>query len=289
MKEKLHKFNIDGAWFTSLDSIYVFTSKYKMIYLFNNKEVCIDSLSTTNDSIKIKLLPHIYISTIQQPYVYEKSIYTSGFSFGEGKEIADSNRFVVRELKKDTSDYLVNYPPDYADIDWGGIYYRMVYSCIANDSLMYISFPASDFIAILNLNTKKVKYQNLYPQINKLLKPFHGDLIISAKDNFKRAKHYYGQYSFKGIIYDKYRKVFHRFLLEPANQKDIKNGKLGMQRKIILTYNNKLQYLGFTELNESVSSSTFFVTKKGLLIKNESYQNDEDNLYFYLYSHRNDN
>lgn len=62
-----------------------------------------------------------------------------------------------------------------------------------------------------------------------------------------------------------------------------------MQRKIILTYNNKLQYLGFTELNESVSSSTFFVTKKGLLIKNESYQNDEDNLYFYLYSHRNDN
>ena len=291
MKEKLHKFNIDGAWFTSLDSIYVFTSKYKMIYLFNNKEVCIDSLSTTNDSIKIKiqLLPNIYISTIQQPYVYEKSIYTTGFSFGEGKGIADSNRFVVRELKKGTSDYFVNYPLDYANIDWGGIYYRMAYSCIANDSLMYISFPASDFIAILNLNTKKVKYQNLYPQINKLLKPFHGDLIISAKDKFKRAKHYYGQYSFKGIIYDKYRKVFHRFLILPTEDKNIERKRLGIQRKYLLTYDHNFNYLGFTELNESVSSSTFFVTKKGLLIKNESYQNDEDNLYFYLYSHRNDN
>lgn len=70
----------------------------------------------------------------------------------------------------------------------------------------------------------------------------------------------------------------------PATHESIKKGKLGSQKKYLLAYDEKFNYLGFTELGESVSSLTALVTKNGLLIKDEKYYYDEDNLHFNLYT-----
>ncbi|MCC7378430.1 MAG: DUF4221 family protein [Chitinophagaceae bacterium] len=285
-KSKNEKFIIDGAWFKSMDSIFLYSSYLKKIYLVNREHVFIDSFPTKTDSNKMQnsFLPMPFMSTSQLPFMHGNSIYATGFALGEDSKYDDSKRMVVTEISKMGINYFVNYPEDYESRDWGGIYYRMVYNCYVNDTLMYISFPASDYIAKFNIKTKTTEYFQLFPSVNKLIRPYNGNATMSSSDNFHRAKHFYGQYSFKGILFDSYRNIFYRFLMLPATHESIKKGKLGSQKKYLLAYDEKFNYLGFTELGESVSSLTALVTKNGLLIKDEKYYYDEDNLHFNLYT-----
>jgi len=280
------KFKVDASWFTSIDSIFIYSSFQKIIYLFNKQTYCFDSFPIKSDTpeVKLTITPMPSISTCQQPTIYKNSIYAPGFSLGENSKSFDTRRYVLNKITKDKTFFFVNYPIDYKKSNWGGIYYRMVYNCLVEDSLIYISFPASDYIAIFNMNTNRTKYIKLYPEINKLIRPFSGSTIISAKDNIKRAEHFYGQYSFKGIIYDKYRKIFYRYLLLPTSEKDFNRGSLGIKKKYLLAYDSKLNFLGYTELSESISSTVFFITERGFLVKDEKYYYDEDNLHFKLYT-----
>ncbi len=54
-------------------------------------------------------------------------------------------------------------------------------------------------------------------------------------DKAKIAEHFYGQYSFKGIVYDKYRKLFYRFLLKPTSDKYLQKHHVGPQEQFYLS------------------------------------------------------
>lgn len=243
----------------------------------------IDSFnSKSTDKNLYGLGPQPQISTIQKPHYYNGSIYSTGFILGEGSSQNNNNKYVLSKIQTDKIQYFVNYPEDYKEKNWGGIYYRMVYHCVVEDSLIYISFPGSNYIAKFNVKNNSTKFEKIYPDINSKIEVFPEKRPLT-KNKIDIAKHYYGQLSFAGLQYDKYRRIFYRFLLLPSSQKNIKNDKLGLQKKIILVYDRNLNYLGFNELNDSFSSKNYFVNKKGLFIKYFKNKNDEDNIFFYKF------
>ena len=167
--------------------------------------------------------------------------------------------------------------------NWGGIYYRMVYNCIVDDTTMCISFPATSTVTIFNVKTKNVEYKNTYPDLNNFISAYK-EKYTRKLNKVKIADHFFGQYSFKGIIYDRYRKLFYRFLLKPTNEKHLKSNHIGPQEKVILVYDSLFNYLGCKELDETYSYYTYFVAKEGLYIQRIKNTNDESKMQFDVFT-----
>lgn len=283
-KGSLKNFSVNASWFITPDSIFVHSQNHRIVYLFDSSLKLKDSflMPQKEDFIEGKQNPGPRISWSQQPVYYNKSLFTTGFTIGENFSIKESDKFVVCESRKDGRFFYVNYPTDYSLKNLGGIYYRMVYDCVISDSVICISFPASSTIALFNLKNKSVTYHQTYPEISNYIQPFKGDAVRKLEKD-KIAKHFYGQYSFRGIIFDKYRNLFFRFLLKPTTEEYLTKMNMGPQEKFLLVYDTKFNYLGYTELDSKYSDNTYFVTEKGLYIKRIKYKNDEDNLYFDIF------
>lgn len=284
-KQKIKNFSVTAAWPYSVDSIFVYSKPSKKIYLFNHKLILLDSfqMPLDKDYVLNKQYPDPEISTCQQPAYFNGSLFVTGFTIGENLLRNDSNKFVACESNKIGKFFYVNYPEDYYKLDWGGIYYRMVYSCILYDSILCISFPASSSIALFNLKTKSIHYQNMFPDMKEYIEPY-SKKKMKKFDKAKIAEHFYGQYSFKGIVYDKYRKLFYRFLLKPTSDKYLQKHHVGPQEQFLLVYDDKFNYLGFNKLDLTYSKFTFFVAEKGLYIQRIKNIKDEEHIFFDVFS-----
>lgn len=278
------RIKMHSAWFQNKDSFFIYNRNKSIIYLINRNSNILDSFSTQRLLPPSENItgPGFNVSTSQVPYFCDNKIYYSGISIGENS--AAYYRYVLGEISKDTIKYYVNFPEDYSKKNLGGIYYRITYHTIVDDSLINISFPASNDIAIFNIFSKQVVYKKLYPEISDKISPFNNNdsKETLAEDHTKIAGHFYGQYSFKEIIYDSYRKIFYRVLSFPGNADDMEKKKFGKQESYILVYDKQFNYLGCKLLQLQTDHGKYFVTQKGLYILKKT--TNENELSFYLYS-----
>lgn len=285
IKQKIKGFSVTSSWIKSFDSIFVYSKPNTKVYLFNHDLKLKDSfqMPLDKDYVLNKQYPAPNITSIQQAAYFNKSLFVTGYTVGENLSRNDSNKFVVCETNKIGRSFYVNYPKEYHKLDWGGVYFRMVYNCVVNDSIFCISFPACSTIGLFNLKTKRINYQYMFPNLREFVKPY-SEKKIKLRDKFKIAEHFYGQYSFKGIVYDKYRKIYYRFLLIPTSHEFLNKFHLGPQEQLLLIYDNNFNYLGFNKLNLTYSQNTFFVTEKGLFIQKIKNVKDEDHIFFDVFS-----
>jgi Domain of unknown function (DUF4221) len=289
VKRKNKNFSADAAWSISEDSLFVNSKFNNKVYLFSKSTILVDSfqLPVEKDYTLNTQYPESEISSCQQPVYYCGSLFTTGFRVGENLKKDDLNKFVVCESNKNGRFFYVNYPEDYIKIDWGGIYYKMVYHCQLNDDTICISFPASSRVAIFNMKTKTVTYQTMFPNMKEYIEPYNKKKQLKFNKD-KIADHFYSQYSFRGIIYDKYRKLFYRFLLKPTTKDYLKKQHMGPQEKFLLVYDEKFNYLGYNELDATYSHFTFFVAEKGLYIQHIKNNKDENHICFDIFTIRRD-
>lgn len=285
LKDVNKNFKINAAWFISPDTILVYSSTTNYTYLFDHTLKIIDSIEMPNNENLDNQMktPLPYISTAQLPIFNKGELYTTGYSIGEREVIDEKKSFVVAKADKNEIRYFVNYPLEYSGKDWGGIYYRMVYNCTIGDSIMCISFPASSSIALFNIRDKSVNYQSTFPDISQYIQPY-GEKVKPGFNKLKIAEHFYGQYSFRGIIFDKYRNLFYRFLLKPTGKEYLKKDHMGPQGKYLLVYDSHFKYLGYTELDKTFSHFSYFVTQKGLYIQRLKNSADEDHICFSIFT-----
>ncbi len=248
-------------------------------------QICRDSflIAAEKDHIAGKQYPRPRISSSQLPLLYKGSIFYTGSSIGENDSVNDSCKYVVCESNKEGRYFYVNYPIDYWGNDWGGIYYRMVYNCNIGDSIMCLSFPASSTVALFNIKDKTVSYRTMFPDISQYIIPYKA----TGKNKFQKNKiqeHFYGQYSFRGIAFDKYRHLFYRFLLKPSEAVRQNKKVNGPKAFHLLIYDGNFNYLGYKEFNETYSYFTYFITEKGLFIQRLKNNKDEDNMFFDVFN-----
>jgi hypothetical protein len=256
-------------------------------FIFNSRGGILDSflLANTKDNLPSKIITdNPLISTIQPLLVKDSLVYSLGFALLEGNHFRNDLRFVLCGSTKKEKEFYVNYPKFYNDKNWGGTYLRMVYGTIVDDSIMVISFPVTSDLAVFNSKSKSIRNVNCYPNIENVVSPV-ANLNETKIKQIDVAKHFFKQYSFQALIFDKYRNVYYRILNKPMPIKNNDKNSIGNLNKLILVYDNKFSYLGYKEIQGSLySNTTLLIHPKGLLIQKLKNSKDEEHIYFDLFS-----
>lgn len=274
----------NNFWSLSKDSFLIYMSNERSLFLLNRDNVVLDSfkfsLKDNNSYIKTS------ISNLQSATIYSGNVYLIGYGIADKITKSSNNSFVVNKISsKKRVQNLVQYPEDYFEKDLGFLFYRMVYSEVVNDSFLLISYPGSDYISILNMNNENIQLKKLYPEINSLISDFKSfkPVVKGLRKREKAIHHFFSQYSFQKMIYDKYKNIYYRVLLLPPSIDELKSNRFGVREKIILVYNSNFDYLGYSLLSKSYSNTNLFVTEDGLIIQYLKNLKDENNITFHVF------
>lgn len=276
------KIKVEGAWFTSLDSVFISDESHlnTLIQLTDTGRSIVFKQLVPRESSVNQLKPTLRVSTKQIPVIIKNAIYFSGLVGSEKKGLMPNQRPVIGKIYRNTVTYIGRYPDEYIGRDWGSFFFKEVYMTALVDHLIYFNFPASSSIGILDTKTDSFYFKKIEPSLGDLVKP----IIVNAFDSSCKnpnidADHFYAQHSFGPIIYDKYRKLFYRFLLKPTDEKYLKKEHMGPQSKYLLVYDKSFNLLGYNELPENLTHFNFFVNSKSLNIQ-KIVIGDGNNMHF---------
>jgi hypothetical protein len=137
---------------------------------------------------------------------------------------------------------------------------NFIYSFAISDSLYLVEKSGSlkGFLANTKLSNKSIL---------PMLKPNNNYDLEYVLENI--------QYS--GIIYDKYRDVYYRFVMHPIPYKDDNGGINNFHSKpiSIVLLNKSLEIIGETKLEDNkFTLSMYFVGKEGLFVSNSNPDNN---------------
>ncbi|MEQ1554644.1 MAG: DUF4221 family protein [Ferruginibacter sp.] len=267
------------------EKIFAVQNKFKKGFVFKSNGILIDSflLAKTEDNNLRKIITdNPLVSTIQPLLIKDSIVHSLGFALMEGNYHMNDARFVLCASNIKEKIFYVNYPKSYDGKNWGGTYLRMVYGTTVGDSLMAISFPATSQLAVFNVLTNSTRYINCFPNIDSVVAPV-GTMNDLDKKQIDIARHFFKQYSFHAIIFDKYRNVYYRILYKPIPTKN--ENSIGNLAKQILVYDTTFKYLGFTQIDGSLySNSIYLVHPKGLLIQKLKDTKNEEHINFDLFA-----
>jgi hypothetical protein len=285
--ERLGKIQKFSAIWIKDEAIIAIQTKSKSGFYFNKNGELIDSfqLANTKDNNFGKIVTdNPLVSTTQPMLVRDDIVHSLGYALMEGNNYKNDNRFVLCASNRKEKKFYVNYPKAYNGKNWGGTYLRMAYATDIGDSLMVISFPATSELALFNVITKTTQYITCFPSIDTVISAV-GSIDELNKKQIDIARHFFQQYSFQAIIFDKYRNVFYRILNKPISIKNKMENSIGNFEQQILVYNSTFKYLGYTQIEGRLySNTTYLVHPKGLLIQKLKNRNDEEHIYFDLFA-----
>lgn len=267
----------------SLDSIYLFNMRTTEIMLANEKGDIINKTSLRDNMVDSKWLlryPQYYPRTVTPFIETAHELLLTGFFSGSIPEsIISDFKFTARlDLKTNSLRFSNKYPHQLYgfNYNWDGGLFTEVYSDLHSDgNKLVLSFPVSHDLYIADLN--KNEYKKVYGGSN-----FAGTIISSNKPLRKSSReeilsNIIGQDEYTAIKYDKFRKVYYRFLFKRKTESDQKNDWKEKPVAVIVM-DNKFRYLGETVIGtgEEWNWQNSFVTKEGLNIEYTGTKNDEN-------------
>lgn len=166
--------------------------------------------------------------------------------------------------------------------NWEDQLFMQVYPTISPDGNMIHSFPTSHEIYVTrwDVDTKASIYAG--SNIAGTIKSIDWDFLTQKTPRELIYTHYLQQDLYGGILYDKWREVYYRFM-----QTGIKNAttrtQLSDKKIVIICMDKKFKYLGETTLGTSNewNWTNSFVTKEGLNIEYID-KNDIDEMYMHF-------
>jgi hypothetical protein len=287
----------DGYYIHSYDSIYYYSYNTDYLYLLNHKGEKYHTINYMADYTNMKswdmerfrknrIPPMLQLSTGKPMYKIDDTLYLCGEMTEEFGRVDSINHLLLTTIdtkRDDSIDFHVGYPESYREGNWGENYFRQVFWCMnPTTKLFLVSFPNDHYI-----------YQTDLKQVNKIYagSMYAGDIksvdyptvIPLPKD--KRMSHYFENYSYSAIIYDKYRNVYYRMVEHPW--KEYHQGMDWMpwlKQLSIVILDKDLHFIGETMLDMEyrLSASRFMLTTEGLLLHKQT--DDEDELIFDLFT-----
>ena len=160
-------------------------------------------------------------------------------------------------------------------------YYYLTYLNYTPDknSLM-ISLGADDSLTVTNF---KDTYKRYYAGSDL----FDQDDISGYTAKMKNWDHYRLNYMYEGIIYDKYRKCYYRFVSLPKKEEDLSSPDLKTGRVkdfSIVVLNDRFEKIAETLIPTEYCDMSYFITEQGLHLYNIRQATiDEDNIYYGIF------
>lgn len=276
-----------GYQIKSLDSIYLYNKSKTEIILSNDKGniVAKISLSGTRKDVNWGLrYPQYYPRTVSPFIETAHELLLTGFFFGSIPEsIISDFKFTARlDFKTNKLMFSHTYPCSLygSDYNWEGDLFTEVYSDLHPDGdKLILSFPVSHDLYLADLKTGE--YQKVYAGSN-----FAG-MICSINKRLRHSSreellsNIVIQDEYTAIKYDKYRKVYYRFLLKAAPEAT-KRREWKEKPIAVIIMDENFNYLGETVIGtgEDWYWQNSFVTKEGLNI--EYIEKDPEEKYLTL-------
>jgi len=142
-----------------------------------------------------------------------------------------------------------------------------------NNGKIVVAPMFSNDIQVIDVEKRTAKMFHASTKYDKLIKPL-GKLEDYRSYSIDQAnKHFVSNYAFIGIVYDKYRDVYYRFIRHPGNS-------IPMRCSIVVMDKN-FRALFYYDVPFDYSPGRFFIDKKGLLLaNNNNYLKDNNKLTF---------
>ena len=287
-----------GYYIESYDSIYFYSLKTSRIYLLNHKgeiNQTFDYWRTYFDELKDldirmlrkKMIPSTVRVTTEQPlHKIGDKIYLCGDMTEDLGKVDSINNLIITTIdtKNNKTEFNVGYPPSYRKGNWGQDFYKYTFWCYNHtNSTFIISFPNDHYIYSYQTdftNAKKIYAGSSYAgNIKSLVYP--SGIPIPNKMEYA---HYFEQYYYRSIIYDKYRNVYYRIVEHPwKNYNNKIDTKDWLKSISIIILDSEFNVMGEKLLGMEYRFAyfNFFITKEGLFLNKET-DNDDEMVYSLL-------
>jgi hypothetical protein len=280
---------IDGYYIASCDSIYFYSHRNHSLYLLNHKGekrhtinymTKFDNMKSwkEKDFQKNFVPPMVQLSTGKPMYKINGIIYLCGEMTEELGNVDSINQLLLTTIDTQNDDSIafhLGYPKSYREGNWGENYFREVFWCMnpANKSFV-VSFPNDHYI-----------YQTDLKQVNKIyagsmyagdIKSLDSPTFIQSKS--RRLSHYFENYSYNTVIYDKYRNVYYRMVEHPWKDYDTsKDWRPWLKQVSIIILDENFNLMGETLLDMEYRfvALKFMVSEDGLLLYKQTDNDDE--------------
>jgi hypothetical protein len=274
---------IAGYCYVNSDSIYVYTSWAQLLYLTDSHARVLSKNKIEDGTHPGVSYPAPDPATDMPLKKYGNYIIAVGLRGGETVEETPTNRPVgiVFNLETQLTDYIINYPEQYSKYNWGAYVGRKPYYDLANES-MIVSFPAHHYVIAYSLLTgTQIQHYAGSAAVKKI--PSFPERKHPNLDNDKVGAWDFTSPLYRGIFYDKYKKMYYRICRLP--KKDYQIGDRSVRKPIvIIVLDENLKYLGEVALptDGRFRDEQCFVSEDGFNI--QVLTGDEDKMTFYCYN-----
>lgn len=278
---------LSGYHLKSLDSIYLYDKSKTEIILSNSKNIILSKISLRGNKSDVNWFLHYpqYNPQAVKPFIQTAhEIIFSGFIPGNIPDsIISGFKFTARlDFKTNKVKFSNTYPKALYgnNYNWNDEFFSEVFSDLHPDGdKLVLSFPISHDLYLANLNTGV--YTKVYGGSN-----FAGTISSIDKQPNKSSRdevmlHAIRNDEYTAIRYDKFRKVYYRFLLKAIPQAPV-NTEWNEKPVAIIIMDENFKYLGETVIGKirDWNWQNSFVTREGLNI--EYIEKDTNEKYLIL-------
>lgn len=269
---------LSGYYIKNMDSIYIYNMPMTEICLTN-------SLGGVNNRISLRgntpdwpnYYPQYLLETVN-PFIHiGDQLLLTGQSFTSIPSVnIDKFRFVAYiNMRNNNVEFHHIYPEEIygSNSNWEGGLPTQVYPTLTPNNELIFSFPVSHNLYRTNHNseiyTKTYGGSNIASTIHSI---DFDDLVNTPNELI--IENYLGEDMYGAILYDSYRKMYYRFLLQGIPNATVNSVKEEKPISIIIM-DDKFNYLGETIIGTGKTWNwrNTFVTKEGLNIE---YLDDKD-------------
>lgn len=263
-----------GYHIKNLDSIYVYDMQFIHMVMTNDKSLILDIISYKGEPDSAnwyKSYPQYLPRTVQPFYeVPEGLLLTGQHLWTLSKARIEQFEFTsLMNFKTKKLDFKHKYPKELYGFgyNWQGFFSTSVYSLLHPDgNKMIYSFPVSHDLYMYSLDTEESSKFYAGSIVANTITSIDEDTKNTPHE--VKALHFLQQDMYAGIVYDKYRKVYYRFL-----RKGIPNATLQINKEdkpiVIIILDDEFNYLGEKNIGtgEEWNWENSFVTEEGLNIE----------------------
>jgi len=264
-----------GLLMLSWDSIFVVSSSRYLVSLINSNGALLKSYRVLTGSAYNDNTGMLQPYTTSPPVKINDLIY---FNVAPDRDVYKPSYFEgTTNLTLDISNgqyaYFNTYPKEFKNGVWGvtGITYSTTFNPLKKEFIY--SFTISDSLVVFDPETNKSKrYYAGSRFIKSKIRP------MSKPENNHDLEYALETPYYKGIIYDKYRDMYYRFVIHSIPYKDETGEINGFHEKpvSVILLDKDLSVMGETKLPDNIFlNHIYFVAKDGLFISNGNPENPE--------------
>ncbi|UBD73734.1 DUF4221 domain-containing protein [Parabacteroides goldsteinii] len=278
-----------GYYIKNMDSIFVYDMMKIEVALTDSSGFVRDRISLKNstDNNWALYYPQYSLSTINPFIERQGRLILTGFApFAIPSENIDNFLFTVYiDLKTKQIEYHHKYPKALygCNYNWEGGFATMVYPCLSHDEKLIFSFPVSHDLFFYDFKSENLT--KLYAGSNFANTIHSIDHEQRRTPNELIMENYMQEDMYGAILYDPYRKMYYRFLLQGMPDAAI-GMSTGEKPVDIIIMDENFNYLGETTIGveKEWNWTNSFVTLEGLNIEYISGEGiDEDYLTFKIF------